>query len=102
MSIEELKAEVARLKAEVDNLRKNAEINTPQSPHEVARLKAEVERLTAFTTRTIIPNEELQAQVERLTKAGDWMFNAIILNSDKHVGEGMDAWISAKKRNPSA
>jgi hypothetical protein len=30
------------------------------------------------------------------------MFNAIILNSDKHVGEGMDAWISAKKRNPSA
>jgi len=36
-----------------------------------ARLKAEVERLTAFTTRTIIPNEELQAQVERLTKAGD-------------------------------
>jgi hypothetical protein len=34
---------------------------------ENARLKAEVERLTAFTTRTIIPNEELQAQVERLT-----------------------------------
>jgi len=38
-----------------------------------ARLKAEVERLTAFTTRTIIPNEELQAQVERLTKAEDKM-----------------------------
>jgi hypothetical protein len=38
---------------------------------ENARLKAEVERLKAFTTRTIIPNEELQAQVERLTKAGD-------------------------------
>ena len=38
---------------------------------ENARLKAEVERLTAFTTRTIIPNEELQAQVERMTKAGD-------------------------------
>jgi hypothetical protein len=38
-----------------------------------ARLKAEVERLTAFTTRTIIPNEELQKQVERLTKAGDAM-----------------------------
>jgi hypothetical protein len=36
---------------------------------ENARLKTEVERLTAFTTRTIIPNEELQAQVERLTKA---------------------------------
>jgi hypothetical protein len=38
---------------------------------ENARLKGEVERLTDFTTRTIIPNEELQAQVERLTKAGD-------------------------------
>jgi hypothetical protein len=38
---------------------------------ENARLKAEVERLTAFTTRTIIPNERLQAQVERLTKAGN-------------------------------
>jgi predicted nuclease with TOPRIM domain len=32
---------------------------------ENARLKADVERLTAFTTRTIIPNEELQAEVER-------------------------------------
>jgi chromosome segregation ATPase len=30
------------------------------------RLKAEVERLTAFTTRTIIPNEELQAENARL------------------------------------
>ena len=35
--------------------------------NEIHRLKDEVERLTAFTTRTIIPNEELQAQVERLT-----------------------------------
>ena len=42
---------------------------------ENARLKAEVERLTAFTTRTIIPNEQLQAQVERLTKAGDAMID---------------------------
>jgi predicted RNase H-like nuclease (RuvC/YqgF family) len=33
---------------------------------EIERLKAEVERLTAFTTRTIIPNEELKAQVEEL------------------------------------
>ena len=31
-----------------------------------AKLKAEVERLTAFTTRTIIPNEELQAENARL------------------------------------
>jgi hypothetical protein len=32
----------------------------------IAELKAEVERLTEFTTRTIIPNEQLQAEVERL------------------------------------
>jgi len=51
-----------------------------------ARLKAEVERLTAFTTRTFIPNEELQAevarlkeQVERLTKAGDAMAKLLFI-----------------------
>ena len=33
---------------------------------ENALLKAEVRRLEAFCTRTIIPNEILQAQVERL------------------------------------
>ena len=37
--------ENARLKAEVDNLRKNADISPSQSPHEIERLKAEVERL---------------------------------------------------------
>jgi hypothetical protein len=58
-----------------------------------ARLKAEVERLTAFTTRTIIPNEQLQAQVERLTKAG----NAIVKDNlnwntnHDHIKEWRDA-----------
>jgi len=33
---------------------------------ENTRLKDEVERLTAFTTRTIIPNEKLKAEVKRL------------------------------------
>jgi hypothetical protein len=55
---------------EVTMMKRIAELNK-----EVAALKAEVERLTAFTTRTIIPNEELQAQVERLTKAGDWVMS---------------------------
>ena len=41
----ELKDENARLRAEVDNLRKNADISPSQSPHEITRLKAEVERL---------------------------------------------------------
>jgi len=48
-------AEIARLNAEVTDLKSTAD-----------GFKAEVERLTAFTTRTIIPNEILQAQVERL------------------------------------
>lgn len=33
---------------------------------ENARLKADVVRLSAFCTRTIIPNEVLRAEVERL------------------------------------
>ena len=36
---------------------------------EVARLKDENERLRSFCTRTIIPNIQLQAEVERLTDA---------------------------------
>ena len=34
-------------------------------------LKAEVERLTAFTTRTILPNEILQAEVANLKAEAD-------------------------------
>jgi hypothetical protein len=40
---------------------------------EAKRLKADVERLTAFTTRTIIPNEQLQAQVEQLQNRCDFL-----------------------------
>jgi hypothetical protein len=43
----------------------------------------------------------LKAEVERLRKAGDWMFNAIILNSDKDIGQAMDAWLAAKEGKPS-
>jgi hypothetical protein len=108
--IAKLKEENARLKAEVDNLRKSAEINPTQSTHdddtcphlvvlgrleaENARFKAEAERLTAFTTRTIIPNEELQAQVERLTKAGDAVCESpYALETDPAV----IAWRAAKE-----
>ena len=60
-----------------------------------ARLKAEVERLTAFTTRTIIPNEELQKQIERLTKAGD---NLVYVVTEHPVAESfVKAWFSAKE-----
>jgi hypothetical protein len=66
---------------------------------EIERLKAEVERLTAFTTRTIIPNEELQKQVERLTKAGDALGSALILfelKSEEERQEYLNNWAIAK------
>jgi uncharacterized small protein (DUF1192 family) len=47
---------------------KIAELALDAKDKEIALLKAEVERLTAFTTRTIIPNEVLQAEVKRLTE----------------------------------
>jgi len=50
-----------------------AELAVKALEEENARLKDEVERLRAFATRTIIPNEELQAQVERLTRAANWL-----------------------------
>jgi len=53
-----------------------------------ARLKAEVERLTDFTTRTIIPNEELQAQVDRLTK---------LLGMCESIDNSIDRWIESKR-----
>jgi hypothetical protein len=72
---------------------------------EIALLQAQVERLTAFTTRTIIPNEELQARVERLTKAGDAFYESEIgyygeqiLNDLKHhSGQMCRDWNAAKE-----
>ncbi len=65
---------------------------------ENARLKAEVERLTAFTTRTIIPNEELQAQVERLTKAGDELEKRYFEYATPD--DAVKAWNAAKEGKP--
>jgi hypothetical protein len=73
MSLEELKAENARLKADFSQMTawgRGLESDLSRARVELMLVKAENERLTAFTTRTIIPNEELKAQVERLTKAG--------------------------------
>ena len=62
---------------------------------ENARLKAEVERLTAFTTRTIIPNEKLQAQLERPTKAGDAMAEEL---NGRYFGKRLiNDWNAAKE-----
>jgi predicted RNase H-like nuclease (RuvC/YqgF family) len=68
----------ARLKAEVEKLKAlTAEMDSTINVSQAAcrKYRAEVERLTAFTTRTIIPNEELQAQVERLTADNEQLQN---------------------------
>jgi hypothetical protein len=108
MTIEELKAENARLKAEVERLTKERDkaLTDFWYIHEgYFRLQAEVNRLTAFTTRTIIPNEELQAQVERLTKAGDEMAEEMGLETYaeehfKQQKEFLKAWNAAKECKP--
>jgi hypothetical protein len=104
-----LETENARLKADVnelaDGLKLASEVGIKMAD-EVTRLKAEVERLTAFTTRTIIPNEELQKQVERLTKAGDAMVGLlehmdVIVDMDSDHPE-VEAWNAAKEGKPRA
>jgi glucose-6-phosphate-specific signal transduction histidine kinase len=51
------------LSLEPSMMKRIGELNT-----ENARLKAEIERLQSFASRTIIPNEQLQAEVDRLKK----------------------------------
>jgi hypothetical protein len=95
-------ADYARLKAEVERLTKERDkaLTDFWYIHEgYFRLQSEVNRLTAFTTRTIIPNEELQAQVERLTKAGDAMADSI--NGDYNYSlPCIEAWKAAKEGKP--
>ena len=102
-------AEIARLKAEVERLEavieshKDAGLRVFAILDEERRLtkhlKAEVERLTAFTTRTIIPNEELQAQVERLTKAGDSLHKSMLCLLLLGMADNFqhDAWYGSMK-----
>ena len=72
---------------------------------ENARLKAEVEGLMIFCNCTLIPSKELQAKVERLTKAGDAMLLALnkrddfFDNSDKV--KGISDWNAAKEGKQS-
>jgi uncharacterized protein YukE len=99
----ELKSEVERLNAVIES-HKDAGLRILAMLDEERRLtkhlKAEVERLTAFTTRTIIPNEELQAQLERLTKAGDAMISEWASGDEKDAQNFLKAlaiWKSAKE-----
>jgi hypothetical protein len=108
----------ARLKSEVEKWEKNTQLMGRQLNDEleqVARLKAEVERLTernqfleqidSYLQEGInIENEErcieLEAQVERLTKAGDAMASLLqfdeTLNDSDHIPQSVQAWNAAK------
>jgi hypothetical protein len=65
---------------------------------ENARLKTEVEHLMVFCNCTLIPNKELQAKVERLTKAGDAMAELMFIDKD-YIGspkqEAVVEWCKA-------
>ena len=77
---------------------------------ENARLKTEVEHLMVFCNCTLIPNKELQAKVERLTKAGDAMAGSHITliqvylkdSSDEWHQELHNRWLAAKEGKPRA
>ena len=93
--------ENARLKAEAERSRDQYNGIIDTQLESIARLKAEVERLNAFCTRTIIPNEELQAQVERLRKAGDEMVQLldhmdVVMDMNSDHPE-VEAWNAAKE-----
>jgi len=100
--IEALKRDVLEQAAEVRQLRFKSVHDIHhirEQCEEIARLKAEVERLRSFTTRTIIPNEELQAQIERLTKAGDAMLSEWASGDEKDAKNFLKAliiWNAAK------
>ena len=94
--IGELKAEVHHFKFILEEERQIAREDWAGLRTENARLEAEVERLKAFTTRTIIPNEELQAQVERLTKAGDSLVWAFEKGSHQTKADAINVWIDIK------
>ena len=92
-------AEVARLKAEVERLNNESDILQKCCEHQknrIERLKAEVEQLMIFCNCTLIPSKELQAKVERLTKAGDDLA-AHIGNDERSQDICADAWRAAKK-----
>ena len=70
------------------------------SYEDYARLKAEVEWLKEFYDISVIPNRELKAQVERLTKAGDDLVFCMNLNSASS-GDALRNWEAAKEGKQS-
>jgi cell division protein FtsB len=113
MTNEELKAENASLRAEVDGLvdylRIASEVGIKIADDNL-RLKAEVERLRASSFVTAVPVEEyekLKAENERLRKAGDELRDSLpfIVDErldDKTMRKIMNRWNAAKDGKPSA
>jgi len=109
--IEALKRDVLEKTAEMRNLKEviadlhnqaDDDLDSIETErNENARLKAEVERIVAFGTHTIIPNKKLQAQVERLTKAGDDMAVWITIIGNSLTCWQIEEWLRAKKGLPS-
>ena len=101
----ELKAEAERyrlasLRVDVSEL--HAQFNRAlfdDTIAENARLKAEVERLMVFCNCTLIPNKELQAKVERLTKAGDGLYKSMLEIGCNEMADNFqyDAWRDSMK-----
>jgi hypothetical protein len=100
----------ARLKAEVEQARKisgegmsvTLDLNN-QLLAENARLKTEVQHLMVFCNCTLIPNKELQAKVERLTKAGDAMAEDLLKEFGRKEMlkyQPYQDWFAAKEGKP--
>ncbi len=66
---------------------------------ENARLKTEIQHLMVFCNCTLIPNKELQEQVERLTKAGDAVYQVLAFRrSDPELTSMVgEQWHKAKE-----
>jgi uncharacterized coiled-coil protein SlyX len=101
------KNENARLKAEVERLIFDPLTYLddkgewmPRHTHlaAVERLKAEVERLTLLQAETLAERNKAEAQVERLTKAGDNLERILTGHiSSYEVGNASHEWRAAKK-----
>jgi chromosome segregation ATPase len=117
--IQKLKEENAQLKHKLGRLLGAQQEWTLVEPEHYARLKAEVERLTQFNdtlalrydaTKSMLDGcakeiEEMEAEVERLRKAGDALEQEVIgcyfEQDDPADSESLRAWRAAKEGKPS-